>query len=55
MKVIITQYGTTISISNNMQVIPRINETVNINGTCRKVKNVIWHINDIVYVEIVLD
>ena len=56
MKVIITQYGVTICSSNNMTMMPRIGETVQINTSCYKVKDVVWHADGrSVFVEIKIE
>lgn len=52
MRVIITQYGITICSSNNMTMLPRIGETIRITGSYYKVKDVVWHIENNIYIEI---
>lgn len=56
MGVIITQYGKTILSSPNMSMVPRIGETVQINTSCYKVKDVVWHADGrSVFVEIKIE
>ena len=53
MKVIVTQYGINICTCNNMAMLPRIGETMSLDGRYFEVKDVIWHFQNMnIYVEV---
>lgn len=52
MSIIITLYGTTISRIDNISLVPRIGDEIRINKNFYTVKNVVWHIENIIYAEI---
>lgn len=55
MKIKVTQCGVVIASSCNMVVIPQIGEKIVICGGKHKIVDVIWHVENEVYVEIVID
>lgn len=52
MKVIFTQYGITIMHCHHMTILPHIGEKIEINADMYEVKNIIWHFENSMYVEI---
>ena len=58
MEVIVTLHGSTILISSDMIMLPRIGELIYMHGSgsCYEVKNVIWHVEiDNTYVEVEIE
>lgn len=55
MHVIVTQYGITILSSSNLKMLPRIGESMWIDRNLYEVKDVIWHTENELYVEIKIE
>lgn len=55
MKIKVTQHGVVIASSSNMVVIPQIGEKIVICGRRHRIVDVVWHIENEVYVEIIID
>lgn len=54
-EILYVQNGKLIVRSSGYSVVPRIGDKVKIDGCIVKVKDVVWHVDDITWVEVQID
>ena len=49
-----TEHGALVGISTNMNVVPRVGDKIKINDCICRVKEVIWHLENNTWVEVLI-